>query len=126
MSDTIPVDHLEPADLITEIGTPRGPWYLVQRLDREKRVIVLSGGIEIPLEPSESWILRHSEKGLGTYRALSCRDGESIARDGQPYVEINTLTTNTRTTYEVRFPDGMWLLAAPEDLLMLDAATADA
>ncbi|CAN7368023.1 hypothetical protein [Knoellia sp. LjRoot47] len=110
---------LTPGDLITEIDTPGGPWYLIRRVDLERGVIVFQDGIEIPIEPGNSRVLRHSEQGLGIYRGDSCHDAESLAHYGQPYLEVNVLESVTRTTREVRFPDGLWLLAAPEDLTPL-------
>lgn len=56
---------------------------------------------------------------IGTFRAVSCRDGASLERDGQPYYELNHLdTADGRPLCEIRFTDGLWLLADPmQDLV---------
>lgn len=55
----------------------------------------------------------------GTFRAVSCRDGSSLDRDGQPYYDLNHFdTSDCHPLCEVRFADGMWLLADPaQDLV---------
>lgn len=51
---------------------------------------------------------------IGTFRAVSCRDGASLERNGQPYFELNHLdTADGRPLCEVVFEDGVWLLAEP-------------
>lgn len=52
---------------------------------------------------------------LGTFHAVSCRDGASLERDGQPYVAMNMLeTSDGRPLCEIQFTDGIWFLANPE------------
>ncbi len=55
----------------------------------------------------------------GTCRAVSCRDGSSLDRNGQPYYDLSHLdTSDCHPLCEVRFADGMWLLADPaQDLV---------
>lgn len=51
---------------------------------------------------------------LGIFRAVSCRDGASLERDGHPYVAMNVLETRDgRPEAEVQFTDGHWLLVDP-------------
>lgn len=51
---------------------------------------------------------------IGTFRAVSCRDGASLERHCQPYYELNHLdTADGRPLCEVLFADGVWLLANP-------------
>lgn len=58
-----------------------------------------------------------SVRPLGIYRARTLRDGESMRRDGQPYVLMNRLpSTSDAPSIEVMFGDGEWLLATPADL----------
>lgn len=56
---------------------------------------------------------------LGTFNAVSVRDGASLERDDQPFFEMNALdTADGRPLCEVQFGDGAWLLADPtQDLV---------
>lgn len=50
------------------------------------------------------------------------RDGQALARDGQPYFAINRLAEETpspgdRDLFEIQFADGRWMLAREDDLL---------
>lgn len=54
---------------------------------------------------------------LGHFHAISCRDGASLERDGEPYFDINRPKSSSgREVYEVMFADGAWLLASRQDL----------
>jgi hypothetical protein len=46
-------------------------------------------------------------------RAVSVRDWEALRRDGEPVFAVRQLDTDT---VEVLFGDGMWMLAAQEDV----------
>lgn len=56
---------------------------------------------------------------LGTFRAVSTRDASAQERDGQIVYELNLLNADARDghLYEVRFGDGIWMLAADLDLV---------
>jgi hypothetical protein len=55
---------------------------------------------------------------LGTFRAVSTRDAEALARHGEPFFEAAELGTDGRgeRLFEIRFADGMWMLAVESDL----------
>lgn len=53
---------------------------------------------------------------IGRFHACSTRDGASLGRDGQEYYELNWLDSSDQPVAEVRFADGMWLLARRADL----------
>jgi hypothetical protein len=59
---------------------------------------------------------------IGVFRARVTRDGEAIARDGQPYFAMNRLAEahradGERDLFEIRFADGVWLLVLEDDLV---------
>lgn len=63
------------------------------------------------------------QQPIGTFHAVSCRDAASLARDGQPFLELNAIdTADGRPLVEVRFADGVWMLADPT----LDLANVEA
>lgn len=54
------------------------------------------------------------QQPIGIFRAVGCRDAASLVRDGQPYFELNELATaDGRPLVEIKFADGLWLLAGP-------------
>lgn len=54
----------------------------------------------------------------GTFHAVSTRDGEALVRDGQEFYDINPRGTDHSGSglFEIRFGDGVWMLATAEDL----------
>lgn len=54
---------------------------------------------------------------IGTYHAVTYRDPSSLEYDGQGFIEINRLSSQTgEDVFEVGFADGMWLLAKAADV----------
>jgi len=58
---------------------------------------------------------------IGTFHSMSTRDGEAHARDGQLVYESNHKGQDGRGAdlFEVRFGDGLWMLATEDDLTMV-------
>jgi hypothetical protein len=59
---------------------------------------------------------------LGHFRARVTRDGEAMARDGQPYFAMNRLPEvnpagEDRELFEIQFADGLWMLVREDDLV---------
>jgi len=59
---------------------------------------------------------------IGVFRARVTRDGEALARDGQPYFAMNRLVEahcpeGERPLFEIQFADGMWMLVREDDLV---------
>lgn len=54
----------------------------------------------------------------GTFHAVSTRDGEARARDGQEFYEINPMGQDPRGAklFEIRFGDGLWMLVTSDDI----------
>jgi hypothetical protein len=62
------------------------------------------------------------EQPVGVFRARVTRDGEALARDGQPYFAMNRLSElnrpdGERALFEIRFADGLWMLVREDDLV---------
>jgi hypothetical protein len=55
---------------------------------------------------------------IGTFHALATRDGEACSRDGQEFYAINPKGTDAQGAelFEIRFRDGLWMLATADDL----------
>jgi hypothetical protein len=59
---------------------------------------------------------------IGVFRARVTRDGEALARDGQPYFSMNRLgeqdrPDGERALFEIQFADGLWMLVREDDLV---------
>jgi hypothetical protein len=59
---------------------------------------------------------------IGIFHARVTRDGEALARDGQPYFSMNRLVERhrpegERALFEIQFADGMWMLVREDDLV---------
>lgn len=59
---------------------------------------------------------------IGIFRARVTRDGEALARDGQPYFSMNRLSElnradGERALFEIQFADGTWILVREDDLV---------
>lgn len=59
---------------------------------------------------------------IGVFRARSTRDGEALARDGEPYFAMNRLEEENRIEgdrdlFEIQFGDGLWMLVREDDLV---------
>jgi hypothetical protein len=59
---------------------------------------------------------------IGVFRARVTRDGEALARDGQPYFSMNRLSElnrpdGERALFEIQFADGLWMLVREDDLV---------
>jgi hypothetical protein len=59
---------------------------------------------------------------IGIFRARATRDGEALARDGEPYFAMNRLEEanrpeRERALYEIQFGDGVWMLVREDDLV---------
>ena len=70
-----------------------------------------------------------SSAPIGRFRAHSTRDGEALARDGQPYYAINRLSERSRPEgerdlFEIQFADGLWMLARLDDLVQVVPSTS--
>jgi len=58
-----------------------------------------------------------SVRPRGTFHARRTRDGEARRRDGQTFVLINELSSSgPEQTFEIMFEDGVWMIAASDDL----------
>jgi hypothetical protein len=58
-----------------------------------------------------------TREALGVFRAVSTRDGEAQARDGQCFFALNTLDSQAdEAIAEIQFGDGLWMLASEKDL----------
>jgi hypothetical protein len=57
-----------------------------------------------------------NREALGVFRAVSTRDGEALARDGQEFYSLNPLDAQEEAIVEIQFSDGIWMLATPTDL----------
>jgi hypothetical protein len=56
-------------------------------------------------------------KALGIFHAVSSRDAEALARDGQTFYALNLLESRgAETIAEIQFGDGVRMLAASDDL----------
>ena len=56
-------------------------------------------------------------EALGIFHAVSTRDGEAQARDGQAFYALNPIDSQTdEVIVEIQFSDGFWMLATPKDL----------
>lgn len=56
-------------------------------------------------------------EALGVFHAVSTRDGEAQARDGQAFYALNRLGSQAdEAIVEIQFSDGTWMLATPTDL----------
>lgn len=57
-------------------------------------------------------------KPQGVFHAVSTRDGEAVARDGQPYYRTNLKGEDHigEAVYEIEFADGLWMLVTAADL----------
>jgi len=55
---------------------------------------------------------------LGVFSAVSTRDWTTRSRHGQPFFEANELGVDARgeRLFEIRFADGIWILAVESDL----------
>jgi hypothetical protein len=54
---------------------------------------------------------------VGVFHAVSTRDGEAQAREGQAFYAINRLDSQAHEAIvEILFGDGVWMLAIPADL----------
>jgi hypothetical protein len=70
-----------------------------------------------------------SSAPIGRFRAHSTRDGEALARDGQPYYAINRLSERSRSEgerdlFEIQFADGLWMLVRLDDLVQVVPSTS--
>jgi hypothetical protein len=65
------------------------------------------------------------EAVLGTFQAVSTRDGEALSRNGHPYFEVAEVGVDGRgeRLVEIRFGDGLWMLATESDLVPATEAT---
>lgn len=59
---------------------------------------------------------------VGVFRARVTRDGEALARDGQPYFDVNRLVEanrphGARDLFEIQFADGVWMLVREDDIV---------
>ena len=59
---------------------------------------------------------------VGIFRARVTRDGEALARDGQPYFDMNRLDEENRPDgerdlFEIQFADGIWMLVREDDIV---------
>lgn len=59
---------------------------------------------------------------IGVFRARVTRDGEALARDGQPYFRMNRMAEASRPDgdrdlFEIQFADGLWMLVREDDLV---------
>ena len=54
--------NLRPGDVVTALSTPDGPWMRVRRLDRSRRVVVVTDGdeelVEVPIGQWQDKVLR--------------------------------------------------------------------
>lgn len=58
-----------------------------------------------------------NREALGVFHAVSTRDGEAQARDGQAFYALNSLDSQgDEEIVEIQFGDGLWMLATPADL----------
>ena len=59
---------------------------------------------------------------IGVFRARVTCDGDALARDGQPYFDMNRLAEKNRPEgerdlFEIQFADGLWMLVREDDLV---------
>jgi hypothetical protein len=60
-----------------------------------------------------------NREALGVFRAVSTRDGEALARDGQAFYSLNPLDSRgEEAIFEIQFSDGFWMLGTKADLQM--------
>lgn len=65
-------------------------------------------------------------KALGTFHAVSSRDASAQARDGQAFYALNPLDSRgVETMAEIQFGDGVWMLAASDDLKTPNLGSSD-
>jgi len=63
---------------------------------------------------------------LGVFHAVSTRDGEARARDGEDFYALNPLGSQSgEAAVEIQFEDGFWMLAVPDDLELTGVNTSD-
>jgi hypothetical protein len=65
-------------------------------------------------------------KSLGIFRAVSSRDGEALARDGQTFYALKPVESRgAEIIAEIQFGDGVWMLAASDDLETPDLSSSE-
>ena len=58
-----------------------------------------------------------NREAIGVFHAVSTRDGEAQARDGQSFFVLHPLAIQgDEAIVEIQFADGGWMLATPTDL----------
>jgi len=58
-----------------------------------------------------------TREALGVFHAVSTRDGEAQARDGQAFFGVNPVESRgAEAIVEIQFGDGLWMLATERDL----------
>lgn len=66
--------------------------------------------------------MKTSDGRIGCFRARVTRDGEALARDGEPYFAMHRLEESSprpgeRALFEIQFADGHWMLVREDDLV---------
>jgi hypothetical protein len=116
--EVCPVKDVVPGDEITEVGTPEGPFYRVHYVDWRVPALIVEEGVEVPFGSWDDSLLRRAEPLAGYFFAVVTRDATARDRHGQPYVEVRPVDAagHPHPLYEIRFRDGLWMLAAEPDL----------
>ena len=66
--------------------------------------------------------VRQLRPPLGWFHAVKTRDGQARERDGAPIFLANELEAADVSVFEVQFADGLWMLAAPDDITWATSA----
>lgn len=116
----VPVRALQPGDLITELDTPGGPWYLVAGVDLDRGVLVLgTDEVDVPVDAPDAVVLRRGGvPSTGVFRAVVTTDAEAQRRSGQEYTAARLIDPGCPDgpLYEIQFADREWMLAVYDDL----------
>jgi hypothetical protein len=63
---------------------------------------------------------------LGVFHAVSTRDGEAQARDGQGFYALNPKDSQAdEAIMEIQFSDGVWMLATSDDIELTGLSTSE-
>ena len=86
------------------------PWGTYKDLGRQ--LLAVQAGEDVAVLRSVP-----TREALGMFRAVSTRDGEARARDGQAFYAIKALESQrAEMIAEIQFGDRSWMLAAGDDL----------
>lgn len=129
------IDALSVVEVLDGINAENGePVYLYDWTDEGYLMLVEledpDGGVEF-LRPDEdglyplgsmAWIWSEMPWVMGVFHAVRTRDATALAHDGKPFLDLHPvredgiLADEEGDLFEIRFADGLWILATSADL----------